>query len=87
MKNGKHTPATLDDLTALLRVNNGLLIEQMNHLITMRAHMEAIMIFLPSCESAEGADKATTMRLIRAWNMADKRLRKEASKRLKKLGI
>lgn len=84
MKNGKHTPANLDSLAALLRKNNRLLSEQLSQLIFINSSLQVIMGFLPCCSTSDSVKKEVGMRLVRAWNLAEKQIRKDVSKRLKK---
>lgn len=86
MKNGKKQPADLDTIAALLRTNNALLIEQMNHLIDISARVQTILIWLPSCFSG-GPKPGVGHDVLKVCGDIDKRLRRAANKRLKKLGF
>jgi hypothetical protein len=85
MKNGKKKPADLDDIAELLRTNNALLIEQMNHLIHIAAHIQTILVWMPSCFSDRKPGVGHDV--LKIYATFEKRLRREANKRLKKLGF
>lgn len=71
-------------MAKLLRENNALLLELLSSLITIRADIQTIMVYLPACASEREASRDAVMRLVEASHQEDKRLRAEVRKRLKK---
>jgi hypothetical protein len=58
-----------------MQENNRLLAAQLNHLVSIRAAIQVIMVYLPSCASGNEPSREAVMRLVKALAEAEKDLR------------
>lgn len=86
MKNGKYPPGSNEELTKLLRANNALLIEQISHSISVEAILEVVQAYLPfAAASDEMPPTQRQMTLAKAVVASEKRLRKAADARIRRI--
>ena len=69
-------------LEKLMEENNRLLRQQGEHFVSMRALLQVIMVYLPSCASGRDVEKKTVMRLVNALAEGEKDFRPK--KRIRK---
>jgi len=84
MKNGAKQTVDLEPLAELLRANNAFQLEQLAHLIAIRANLETAMIYLPACASGAEVSKASVDRIIRASHRTENSLLRKTREALKK---
>ena len=85
MKNGEYESKYQKEIIKQLKFINALLRDHTDHMISVRAALEVIMVYLPACASGEEPSKATVMRLCKAYEVADKRIRRRTRKALRNL--
>ena len=83
MKNGEYESKYQKEIIKQLKLITALLRDHTDHMISMEATLEVIMAYLPACASGEEVSKATLMRLCKAYDQADKRIRRRTRKALR----
>ncbi len=64
-------------LERLMEENNRLLREQSEHLISLRALLQTVMVYLPACASGREVDRKAVTRLSTAYATAEGDLRQK----------
>jgi hypothetical protein len=83
MKNGEYESKYEREVIKQLKLLNALLLDHTDHLISIRASLLVMTVYLPACSSRKEPSKEVVMRLGRAYEKEDRRLRRSTRRKLR----
>lgn len=85
MNNGEFESKYQREVIKELKLMNALLADHSDHLISVRASLYAMALYLPACAYSGKPPKDVAMRFIRVFHNEDKKLRQRTRRTLRRL--